>query len=633
MTTTDERLENHFELSEMLLDALPYVFCKDLQGIYRACNHNQAKNLGFFHPSEFVGKTIFEILDDEGSAKLIDQTDRKIMQTGTPVVLEETITTSVGIKTFLSQKHPVQGDEGKIIGMLGFSMDITELKNKQLEAEAEKKKYQEQIDHYKSLTQQHSKFQQIANQVAHDIVSPLSALSTIISMLRDIPEQHRITLKQAATRIEDITNDLLKHYRTPEIKNTEAGQELDFFFTYLGLREILSEKRVEYHSLPISFSHLISPGSHFAFIQVNSKSFRRMLSNLINNAVEAMEGKAGTVQIKLSETNNTVVLTIADSGKGISPEVRDKILNGIAVTDERKRSHGIGLCQVRDTLQQSQARLDIESQEGVGTKVILTFPRSHAPHWATTKLILRADQTVLILDDDPFIHGAWDARFAKILATNPEMKLIHFTNGQELLDFLAPLDAAEKNKLYLLSDHELIDQEMDGLKVIAHSKLKNATLVTSHYTNPHVLAYADELHIPILPKRLAPKVPIQIIPLPPTAQDEQLRLRKADVILLDDSQVFADSIIFRLSHRNVVHYLDPRVFIQESAQYARDTPICIDNHFGVDISYSGVEVAAQLHTLGFTRLYIVSGAYFDEGALPEYVTLIMKMNLELLDSL
>jgi len=633
MTTTDERLESPFELSEILLDAIPYVFCKDIRGIYRASNLNQAKNLGFRDPSDFVGKTIFDILDDEESAQLIDQTDRKIMQTGVPVILEETITTPVGIKTFLSQKSPIRCDEGKVIGLLGFAMDITEIKNKQLRAEAEKEKYQKEIDDYKNLAQQHSKFQQIANQVAHDIVSPLSALSTIISMLRDIPEQHRITLKQAATRIEDITNDLLKHYRTPEIKNTQTSQELDYFFTYLGLREILSEKRVEYHSSPIIFSHLISPGSHFAFIQVNSKSFRRMLSNLINNAVEAMEGRAGTVQIKLSETSNAVVLTIVDNGKGISPDVRDKILNGTSVTDEKKYSHGIGLCQVRDTLQQSNATLDIESKEGIGTKIILTFPRSHAPHWAATKLVLRADQTVLILDDDPFIHGAWDARFAKILEANPEMKLIHFTNGRELLDFLASFSPEEKNKLYLLSDHELIDQEMHGLNVISDSKLNNATLVTSHYTNPNVLAYADELDIPILPKRLAPKVPIQIMPLQSAPNGEQLVLREADVILLDDSQVFADSIIFRLSHRKVVHYLDPRIFIQESGQYAKDTPICIDNHFGLEVASSGVEVAAQLHALKFTRLYIVSGGCFDEGALPEYVTLVKKMNLELLDAL
>lgn len=108
---------------------------------------------------------------------------------------------------------------------------------------------------------------------------------------------------------------------------------------------------------------------------------------------------------------------------------------------------------------------------------------------------------------------------------------------------------------------------------------------------------------------------------------------QADIVLLDDNQVFADSIIFRLAHRKVAHYLDPRTFIERCAEYAKDIPICIDNHFGIEIPLSGREVAEQLHTLGFMRLYIVSGGYFEEDTLPPYVTLIKKMDLEVLESL
>lgn len=109
--------------------------------------------------------------------------------------------------------------------------------------------------------------------------------------------------------------------------------------------------------------------------------------------------------------------------------------------------------------------------------------------------------------------------------------------------------------------------------------------------------------------------------------------RKADLVLVDDNQVFADSIIFRLSHRHVAHYLDPIVFLAECEEYAKDTVICIDNHFGIDIPISGVEAAQRLHALGFTRLYIVSGAYFDTNTLPDYVTLVKKTDLDSLDAL
>jgi two-component system, OmpR family, aerobic respiration control sensor histidine kinase ArcB len=81
MNDKDKQFADHFELSETLLDTIPFVFCKDTNGVYRGCNLNQAKTLGFHNPSEFIGKTIFDILDDKESAIVIDKTDREIMQT------------------------------------------------------------------------------------------------------------------------------------------------------------------------------------------------------------------------------------------------------------------------------------------------------------------------------------------------------------------------------------------------------------------------------------------------------------------------------------------------------------------------------------------------------------------------
>ncbi len=635
----DNQTEEQFNIIDILLETIPFVFCKDINGVYQGGNFNQAKTFGFFNPSEFIGKTIYDILDDAESAKLIDETDREIMQKDNCTMVEETISTPDGIRSYLSQKQPIHSKDGRVIGMLGFAMDITEIKANQQKAEAEKErlekeKYQIELDHYKKLTQQQAEFQEIARQVAHDIVSPLSAFSTILSMLKDIPEKHRITLKQAAARIEDITNDLLNQYKK-QVRLPETPSEDEIFFTYLGLRDILSEKRVEYHALPISFTQEIEPGAYFAFIKVNSKSFQRMLSNLINNAVDALEGKAGVVHVKLSTQNDTVVINITDNGKGMSPDIQNKILQGISITDGKSQGHGIGFSQVHDTLLQSNGTLAIHSNEGSGTEIVLTFPKTHAPKWAATELIFNADQTVLILDDDPFIHGAWEARFAQILVTHPDIRVIHFTKGNELLNFLAPLNQKEISQFYLLSDYELINQEMNGLQIISKAKINKATLVTSHYASPEVLTVAGALKIPVLPKRLASKVPIQVIAPAPeiSLSPNPSPLKKTDIVLLDDNQIFADSIIFRLAHRKVTHFLDPRVFLKECENYAKDTPICIDNQFDTEVEVDGLDVAAQLHALGFTRLFLVSGGYFEPEALPDYVTLIKKMNLEALDLL
>ncbi len=56
--------------------------------------------------------------------------------------------------------------------------------------------------------------------------------------------------------------------------------------------------------------------------------------------------------------------------------------------------------------------------------------------------------------------------------------------------------------------------------------------------------------------------------------------------------------------------------------------ICIDNDFGSASPATGMQVAEILHKLGFTRLYLVSGTYFSEEQVPDYVIFIEKINLE-----
>lgn len=620
------------DIAQALLNTLPFVFYKDTKGVYLGCNINQAQALGLTDPIELAGKTIFDVLENQETAQHIHQNDMRVINEGATIVTEETITTKAGTKIYYVQKQPIYGAAHDIVGLLGFAVDITDIKLKQKQAEQEKETYLHEIDYYKKLTQEQSKFQQIAYQVAHDIVSPLSALNTIIGMLKDIPEKHRITLKQAAVRIEDIVNDLQRHYQQPNTLSHDITLAPDIVFTYLGVRDILSEKRVEYHALPITFSHRVDKGAYFAFIQVDAQSFHRMLSNLVNNAVNAIGNQTGSVKIKLSVTDNEVILNITDTGQGMTTETQEKILAGNPIFDPKRQRHGLGLGQVHATLKKSGGHMKILSDVGAGSQIILTFPKTSAPDWACTQLNFRANQTVIILDDDPFIHGAWEARFAPILAAHPTMGLHHFSQGDELLAFVNTLSETEKEHFHLLADHELIDQQKNGLEIIRQTQLRNVTLVTSHYANPNVLQYAKKLHVPILPKRLASKVPVHVLPSEPPRLHVNKNSHKKQVVLLDDSNVFAQSIIFRLAHCDVTHYTDPQVFLAEYHLYDRDTPICIDHHFDLNVSLNGIEVAQTLHRLGFTKLYLVSGGSFDPAHLPNYITLIRKTNLTILDT-
>ena len=120
-------LDNHNLILETVFNSLSFVFWKDLHGRYCGCNQSQAKAFGFNSPEDIIGKTIFELLDDYNSAKLIDDNDNKIMLNKDTSVFEEKIVSTFGERIYLSKKQLIFDDNQNVIGLLGTANDITEL--------------------------------------------------------------------------------------------------------------------------------------------------------------------------------------------------------------------------------------------------------------------------------------------------------------------------------------------------------------------------------------------------------------------------------------------------------------------------------------------------------------------------
>jgi FixJ family two-component response regulator/anti-sigma regulatory factor (Ser/Thr protein kinase) len=378
----------------------------------------------------------------------------------------------------------------------------------------------------------------------------------------------------------------------------------------------------------IKFNSCFEPNSSFVFIKVDPSNFNRMISNLINNAVDAFEGKEGEIDLNLSLDDERVNIIIQDNGKGMPQKIVDKIMNNIAVTAGKKDGNGIGLAQVRNTLHISKGKMSIESEIGTGTKITLTFLRVGSPDWIAEEIVLHKGDTVVILDDDNSIHDAWNARFEEYANI---IKLKHFEVGEEAIDFIN--NAAEKNKIFLLSDFELINQEFNGLQIIEKTSMqKQSVLVTSHYHNQPVRDLAAEIGVKILPKQLAPEVPIKI--------EEKERnksainnFKKIELVIIDDDQMLADSLVGLLKERfdGAKAYYHPNHFLKDLSKYAKDTIICMDHDFKTKID--GIELAKQLNEAGYTKLYLLSGKTFEDGEIPDYLTVLLKGDTDALDKL
>src|SRR5207253_4415460 len=126
-------------------------------------------------------------------------------------------------------------------------------------------------------------------------------------------------------------------------------------------------------------------------------TFNRVISNLIDNAIEANATEV-IVRLQNSKAKNTTIILIKDNGNGIAPEALKKILDGESVSS-KENGHGLGLQYAIKTVKTVwNGCFDINSVINVGTSINITLPRVSAPKWFLSELIVNPNNTIVILD-------------------------------------------------------------------------------------------------------------------------------------------------------------------------------------------------------------------------------------------
>ena len=125
---TDETLQQ-FELYRQTVEKMPvHIYWKDKNFQYINCNLQHAKNAGFQHTEEIIGKTDYDLFPKD-KADLIRKNDIEVMTCGKPCVFEEPwLNHSDENIVFLTQKMPLTNENGEVIGLAGISFNITERK-------------------------------------------------------------------------------------------------------------------------------------------------------------------------------------------------------------------------------------------------------------------------------------------------------------------------------------------------------------------------------------------------------------------------------------------------------------------------------------------------------------------------
>jgi signal transduction histidine kinase len=340
--------------------------------VYMGCNDLQAQRLNLNSKEEIIGKTNYDLHSVEEADEL-NKVNNTVITTGNLYECEEVVFTKSISKlcNYLSRKIPLVDISGKIIGLLGVSVDITDRKKK--EGIEKMLKIKEEL--YK-----------IATEVAHDIASPVSALRMVQYMSEGkLLEKETKMLNLAIGSIEDMADKLMSRYKV--VKNAALKIESkvvdktdeEYISPYESLQEIVEIMVYRNKEANVEIKCKVDNENKFVFIKGDFSDFSRMMVNLVKNAADALEGKKGIIDVSYKvkrEKGKEVEIRVKDNGKGMPKEMAEKLVKGGKIwTTKGKDGHGIGMQQVRGTIKAMNGQLKIESKENVGTEIILTFPK------------------------------------------------------------------------------------------------------------------------------------------------------------------------------------------------------------------------------------------------------------------
>jgi signal transduction histidine kinase len=215
----------------------------------------------------------------------------------------------------------------------------------------------------------------LAAAIAHEIRNPLNYINLTLDHLRSsfapADEAKRETfikltdqLKAEVARINRHITDFLKYSRPSklELQNIDVGAEAED-----ALRIV--EARAQENGIQMT----VQQDDSLRSVLADRESLRSVLTNLVINAVEAIDGEGGTVSIKLSNVeDNSIKVEISDTGCGISAQDISKVFEPYFSTKET--GTGLGLAIVKKAIDDHGGSISVSSKEGSGTTFTIILP-------------------------------------------------------------------------------------------------------------------------------------------------------------------------------------------------------------------------------------------------------------------
>ncbi|MCA9499563.1 MAG: PAS domain S-box protein [Nitrospira sp.] len=258
------------------------------------------------------------------------------------------------VKWVWEQGCGIFSETGELVGIEGYVVDITQ---------------QRALEDQLRKTERLAELGTLASGMAHEIGTPMNViLGRAELLMRKAPDEPtRRGLETIVTQVERITkimNQLLSFAR----KRPAERQGVNLEAIMVDVLDVLQERFGKQH---IQVIKTVSP--HLPKVWADPDHMNQVFLNLILNACQAM-GDGGTLSLALHPTDDTVEVTVQDTGSGIPQEQLAKIFDPFFSTKAVGEGTGLGLTVVHGILQEHQGDIRVTSVPGQGTTFIVSLP-------------------------------------------------------------------------------------------------------------------------------------------------------------------------------------------------------------------------------------------------------------------
>ncbi|HSM81340.1 MAG TPA: PAS domain S-box protein [Nodosilinea sp.] len=439
--TERKQAEQALRVSEQRLQAIldyspAVIYLLDPQNRHLLVNHSYAEQLKTT-PDNLVGKTLHDIWPAEFADQFATQ-NRAILETGQLLQIEDTVPLADGIHSYITVKFPLCDATGTPYAICGISTDITE--KKYLEAQF----YQAQ--RLESLGT-------LAGGIAHDLNNVLTPILTLAQVLQLTQkglntkglEQLKL-LETSAKRGANLVKQILTVTRTSQGEQTAV----DLAALLREEIEIMRQSFPKAIAIQVDLPESKASEPALGMILADPTYLHQIILNLCINARDAM-ADGGTLTIAATtvavdeamaakdldaQVGHYAVITVADTGTGVSPEVQERMFDPFFTTKAPGEGTGLGLATVRGLVKANQGFLQVFSEVGKGTqfKIYLPLMEGQVTVQAPTETTPRMapgnrKALILVVEDEEVVR-----RMLRSLLESHPYRLLLAPNGAAALD-------------------------------------------------------------------------------------------------------------------------------------------------------------------------------------------------------